>query len=100
MAGVVSPDATDDEPPAEEAYLWPCNVKTWAHWQAVQTQWRTGGMGGATGLDYTSVLAYLRDTGMKGKQRKQTFECICAAENATLRAWGEKAEKAEQDKKG
>jgi len=57
-------------------------------------------MGGATGLDYTSVLAYLRDTGMKGKQRKQTFECICAAENATLRAWGEKAEKAEQDKKG
>ncbi len=56
-------------------------------------------MGGATGLDYTAVLAYLRECNMKSKERKQTFEGICAAEVATLRAWGEKAKEAEQNKK-
>jgi hypothetical protein len=90
----------DDETQADVAYLWPCNVKTWAYWQAVQTQWRVGGMGGATGLDYAGVRAYLDETGVKSKQRKQIFEGIRAAETATLRAWGEKAEKAAQDKKG
>ena len=57
-------------------------------------------MGGATGLDYTAVLAYLREFGMKSKERKQTFEGIQAAEVATLRAWSEKAKEAEQNKKG
>lgn len=57
-------------------------------------------MGGATGLDYAGVLAYLRETGMKTKQRQQTFEGIRAAESGALRAWSEKAGKAAQDKKG
>ena len=65
----------------------------------MQTQWRTG-MGGATGLDYAGVCAYMDECGMKPKQRKNTFDGIRAAENATLRAWGEKAKQAEQDKKG
>jgi len=73
------------------AYLWPCNVKAWGHWQAVQTQWRSG-MGGPTGLDYAGVRAYLTEAGLMGKQRKNTFAGIQAAEAATLRAWGEKAE--------
>jgi len=72
------------------AYLWPCNIDAWRHWKAVQTQWRTG-MGGATGLDYAGVLAYLREVGMKSNQRKETFEGIRAAEASTLQAWGEKA---------
>jgi hypothetical protein len=45
----------------QEEFLWPCNVPTWLHWQEVQTQWRVGGMGGATGLDYAGVRAYLDD---------------------------------------
>lgn len=80
-------------------YLWPCNVITWAHWQAVQTQWRTS-HGGATGLDYAGVIAYLNETGMKTKHRQQTFAGIRAAEESSLRAWSEKAKKAEQNKEG
>ncbi len=64
----------------------------------MRTQWRVV-MGGATGLDYTAVLAYLRECGMKSKERKQIFEGIQAAETATLLAWSEKAKEAEQNKK-
>ncbi len=55
-------------------------------------------MGGATGLDYAGVLAYLRETGMKSKQRKEVFDGIRGAESGSLRAWGEKAKEAEQNK--
>ena len=92
-AGVDEPD--------EVAYLWPCNVKTWTHWQQVQTQWRTSGMGSPTGIDYAGVRAYLDGVGMKSKQRKNTFDGIRAAEHATLIAWGEKAKaKSEKEKRG
>jgi len=57
-------------------------------------------MGGPTGLDYAGVRAYLTEAGLMGKQRKNTFAGIQAAEAATLRAWGEKAKEAEQNKKG
>lgn len=76
------------------AYLWPCNVAAWGHWQAVQTQWRAGGMGGATGLDYAGVRAYLDEQGLCGpehaEERKEVFYGICAAERATLEVWSEK----------
>ena len=95
LAGVVDTASAQAD---EVAYLWPCNVITWGHWKAVQTQWRVGGMGSATGLDYAAVLAYLREVGMKAKQRKEVFEGIRAAEGETLQAWVEKAKKAEQNK--
>lgn len=70
-----------------EAYLWPCNVPTWGHWAQVQTQWRTGGMGGATGLDYAGVRAYMDEAGLQGEERKDTFAGIRAAERGTLDGW-------------
>lgn len=91
------PQVSDDEQ-AEVAYLWPCNVGTWAHWHAVQTQWRIG-VGGATGLDYAGVCAYLGSAVKKRKQRDRVFEGIRAAESGTLLAWGEKAE-AKRNEKG
>jgi len=73
------------------AYLWPCNVPTWQHWQAVQTQWRSG-TGGATGLDYAGVRAYLDEQDLPTPERRDIFAGIQAAEAGTLAAWHEQAE--------
>lgn len=76
----------------EIAYLWPDNVAAWDHWGAVQSQWRYGGMGSATGLDYAGVRAYLDEQGLQGEERSDIFAGICAAERATLTAWKQKQE--------
>ena len=82
--------------PDDVAYLWPCNLGTWAAWCAVQTQWRHG-PGGPTGLDYTAVRAWLDEQGHPaGPERADTFAGICAAERATLEAWAEKRQRDEQ----
>jgi hypothetical protein len=81
------------------AYLWPCNVQTWRHWQALQTQWRIG-MGGATGLDYSGVRAYLDEQDIKKAERREIFEGIQAAERGTLDAWAEQAERERNQKQG
>lgn len=76
-----------DSPPADLAYLWPQCVGIWGHWCGVQTQWRTGGMGGATGLDYAGVRAYLDEIGMEPEERKEVFSGIRAAERGSLEGW-------------
>lgn len=48
-------------------------------------------MGGATGLDYGGVLAYLKVQGMRGKAQREIFTGIQAAERGTLRGMAEKA---------
>ncbi len=59
----------------------------------MQTQWRIG-MGGATGLDYTAVLAYLKDgKGLRGKQRREVFGLLQLCERETLQVWAEKRER-------
>lgn len=73
-------------------------MAAWAHWRAVQTQWRVGGMGGATGLDYAGVRAYLSGAIKKRKKREHVFECIRAAETGTLQALGEKADEKRNQK--
>lgn len=84
-------------PPAHAlAYLWPCNAPTWHLWHALQTQWRPKDFDGATeGLDYTSVLAYLRHVaGYSTHRIKQVFAELQAMECATLQAWAQmRAEK-------
>lgn len=76
---------------AEETFaLWPENLPTYLLWQAVQTQWRTGGMGGATGLDYTGVQSCMALRGIRKKDRAQMFESLQAMENATLAEWDKK----------
>lgn len=77
------------------AYLWPDAVAAWACWQGVQTQWRIG-MSGATGLDYAGVRAYLDEHGLHGPERLETWDCICAAERATLDVWAEQRRRDQQ----
>ncbi len=76
--------------PQQEHILWPCNVASWEHWNQVQTQWRAG-MGGATGLDYAGVRAYLDEQSLPADDRAHVWACITACERATLHAWAEKA---------
>lgn len=93
--------AGDDEPEKESAitWLWPCNVRAWHHWCQVQTQWRVG-MGGATGLDYAGVLAYLQACEPNAKKRRQFFDGIRAAEVATLDVWMQQRKARDKNKPG
>lgn len=43
----------------DECDVWPCNHVVWLTFTRVSTQWRVGGMGGATGLDYTALYPLL-----------------------------------------
>ena len=74
-------------------------MATWQHWQALQTQWRTG-VAGATGLDYAGVKAYLDEQGIKKTERREIFDGIQAAESGTLDAWGEQAERERNQQQG
>lgn len=44
-------------------------------------------MGGATGLDYAGVRAYLDDQDLPADERKDIFKGIRAAERGTLEGW-------------
>lgn len=57
-------------------------------------------MSGKTGLDYAGVRAYLDEIGLSGDERRTIFTGICAAERATLEAWAEQVDRAEQAPKG
>lgn len=81
--------------PVVEVYLWPDNVDAWQVWCAVQTQWRTG-VGGATGLDYAAVAAYLTECALHGEPRRQIFDGIRAAESAFLDALSQRRERQQQ----
>jgi hypothetical protein len=72
-------------------FLWPDCVDAFEAWIGIQTQWRKDGMGGATGLDYSGVGAYLSEHGFKtgSARRREAFECLQAAERATLEVWAE-----------
>lgn len=87
-------DQPDDE---RVAYLWPDNVLAWRCWQGVQTQWRVG-MGGATGLDYAGVRAFLDEQDLQRDERREVFAGIQACERATLEVWAEQREREQQER--
>jgi len=66
-------------------------VAAWGVWCDVQTQWRYGGMGSATGLDYAGLRAHLDELGLCGDERRHIYNGIRAAEHATLEARAERA---------
>lgn len=78
----------DDEP--EVFYLWPENVRTWALWQSVQTQWRSSGMGGREGLDYAGVELQMQHLRVRPKDRRRTRSEIQLMERTALRVWAER----------
>lgn len=91
LAAVGAFDAQGEpDPGGDTVYLWPECVDAWGHWQQLQTQWRAGFGGGATGLDYSGVRAYLDEQGIEpGPERRELFACLQACEFACLEAWSE-----------
>lgn len=70
-------------------YLWPCNVPVFRLWQQLQTQWRAG-IAGYTGLDYASVIAYMRNVArVPSKHWDEAFSGLQAMEAAALDVWSE-----------
>lgn len=83
--GLVATDGEGNAPASDPVFLWPCNLPTFNVWQRIQTQWRTGGMGQRTGLDYGAVLGYLRDVcRIRPCKTTEIFVGIQAMEYAAL----------------
>jgi len=90
----------DDDAAADDAagdgafYLWPECLDTFEHWRQLQTQWRVGGMGGVTGLDYAGVSAYLALCGPRSaKERKALFMELRVMEASALDAMARERER-------
>lgn len=81
-------------------YLWPDNVAAWQAWISVQTQWRVGGMGGATGLDYAGVRAWLDESGAGADERRDWWQAICACEREVLDVWAAARRRREAVRRG
>lgn len=70
-------------------------VEVWAeNWEAVsfflefcRSQWRAG-MGGATGLDYTAVIASLRTLRLPRERFDEVFADVRVMEHAALQEMG------------
>lgn len=72
---------------SETFALWPENLPTFNLWQQIQTQWRVGGVGNPTGLDYAGIEAYMRLSGIRKKDQANFLPGIQAMERATLNEW-------------
>lgn len=86
MAGKLAKLAASMAGPSDELVIWPENVESVNFFiDYCRTQWRVG-MGGPTGLDYTAVLATLRDLGLPRDRRKEVFEDVRTLELGALAA--------------
>ena len=64
--------------------VWPENWHVWALFCRVSTQWRTGGMGGYIGLDYTPIFKVMDMDGLTGQDWQNAFDDLRAIEAAAL----------------
>lgn len=86
MAGKLAKVAATMPQNSDEILIWPENLEAaWFFREYLQTQWRVGA-GGATGLDYTAVLACIRTLGMARDKRDELFADVRAMEAAALGA--------------
>jgi hypothetical protein len=78
-----------DEIPPEIIEVWDINWPSFSVFHAMNTQWRTSGMGGAIGLDYTAIPPVAKMLGYKKKQIQDMFPDIQVMENEALITMGE-----------
>lgn len=70
--------------------MWPDHVRAWSFFcESCSTQWRSGGTGGFTGLDYTAILAVIQFEESDKEQVKELFEQIRLIERGALKAMAE-----------
>lgn len=68
----------------ETIEVWPENWPAIDMFDALGTQWRLGGMGGAGGLDYRVVFEYLDRRGYRGTAWDDMFADLRVLECAAL----------------
>ena len=78
-----------DEVPEEVIEVWDINWDTFVLFDALNSQWRTAGMGSATGLDYNVIPTVGKMLGFKKKQINSMFSDIRVMENEALITMGE-----------
>lgn len=64
--------------------IFPENWTTVATFFALSTQWRSGPMGGVTGLDYAAIPAVLRLRGVARGEWTEVFEGLRTMESEAL----------------
>lgn len=78
-----------EEIPEEVVEIWDSNWDTFQLFNAMATQWRVGGMGSATGLDYSVIPTVGKMLGFKNKDINAMFSDIQVMENEALITMGE-----------
>lgn len=90
--GIKPEDYVDEE---NDVLLWPENIEAANFFiEFCSTQWRVG-MGGATGLDYTAIIAALQ----YHECDKTMFDDLRTIERGALSAMAERRKKEENDRK-
>ena len=87
------PEGETPEPadPSRPIYLWPCNLRTFSVWQAVQTQWVEDSFGVRVRLDYSAVTGYIdRILCEPESQRQELFGLLQAMELAAIAVYAGK----------
>lgn len=86
MAAGFAPEDYEEEP----IEVWPEHARAWAFFcESCSTQWRVGGMGGPTGMDYTAVLHVIQFEEPDKVQAKELFEQVKLIERGALTAMAE-----------
>lgn len=78
-----------DEIPEEVIEVWDINWNTFLFFNNLTTQWRTSGMGSATGLDYNVIPTVGKMMGFKKKEINKMFNDLQVMENEALITMGE-----------
>nr|WP_137279222.1 DUF1799 domain-containing protein [Pseudomonas rhizoryzae] len=72
--------------------IWAANEQSFAVFEGMMTQWRTG-MGGPTGFDYSVVPLVMDMVGVRGKKRRrEVFRDIRVMEKQALKTMAENRE--------
>lgn len=69
--------------------VWDINWESFTVFNSMASQWRIGGMGDATGLDYNAIPVVAKMLGIKSKKVKDIFSDIRVMENEALITMGE-----------
>ncbi len=78
-----------EEIPEDIIDVWDINWDTFTVFNAMSTQWRVGGMGSATGLDYNVIPTVGKMLGLKKKDINAMFPDLQVMENEALITMGE-----------
>lgn len=85
--GLTLDDLGDDD-----VQVWPDNWQAYRLFGRMQTQWRTGGMGGATGLDYNVLFRMMDRMGLAPEEYDALESDILLMELTALEVMAERRE--------